>query len=128
MNRIFLIGDSIRMGYCEHVKGLMADCAEVIYHKVNCRSSQCILMNLFDWSRLCDAEGVTVVHFNCGHWDAARFDCDPQPLTSLGEYEKNLESIVRNLKKYYEYRVTEKISFSLEVLRNTVEKSSRHSV
>jgi hypothetical protein len=101
MNRIFLIGDSIRMGYCEHVKGLMADCAEVIYPEVNCRSSQCILMNLFDWSKLCDTEKVKIVHFNCGHWDAARFDCDPQPLTSLGEYEKNLESIVRNLKKYY---------------------------
>lgn len=31
MNRIFLIGDSIRMRYREHVKGLMADRAEVIY-------------------------------------------------------------------------------------------------
>ena len=33
-------------------------------------------MNMHDWVQLCDAERVAVIQFNCGHWDAARFDSD----------------------------------------------------
>ena len=99
MNRIFLIGDSIRMGYCEHVKGLMADCAEVIYPKVNCRSSQCILMSLFDWSKLCDTEKVKIVHFNCGHWDLCDLFGDGT-FSTEEEYVENIVRIARILKSF----------------------------
>ena len=97
MKQILLIGDSIRMGYCEYVKDLLKDCAEVIYPSENCRSSQNIIMNLLNWSHLCDKEKIEIIHFNCGQWDAAHFNCDLTPLTSLSEYRKNY-------KCYYDFR------------------------
>ena len=37
MKKIVLIGDSIRMGYCEYVKNSLRDVAEVYYPPENCR-------------------------------------------------------------------------------------------
>ena len=85
MKQILLLGDSIRMGYCGYVKQLLADKAEVIYPKDNCRSSQNIIMNLHDWARLCDSQRVKAVHFNCGQWDTGHFQYDPEPLPTKKE-------------------------------------------
>ena len=101
MKQLLLIGDSIRMGYCETVKTLLAEEYEVIFPKENCRMSQNILTSLGSWVSLCRREDVAVVQFNCGHWDAARFGGDSEPLTSLSEYEKNLRAIVRRLRGYF---------------------------
>ena len=100
MKQVVLLGDSIRLGYCEMVKERLADKAEVVFPKENCLSSQYIIMNTA-WARLCDAERVSVVHFNCGHWDAEHFEGDAEPLTSLEEYEKNLGILVRLLRKKF---------------------------
>lgn len=97
MKQVLLLGDSIRLGYCGYVKELLSDKAEVIYPKENCLSSQYIIMNV-TWGTLCDKERVSAVHFNCGHWDMAHFENDPEPLTSLAEYRKNLGVIVRCLR------------------------------
>lgn len=35
--KVFLIGDSIRMGYCDIVKEQLSDIAEVIYPRLLCR-------------------------------------------------------------------------------------------
>lgn len=101
MKQILLIGDSIRMGYCEYVKDLLKDRAEVIYPSENCRSSQNIIINLLNWSHLCDKEKVEIIHFNCGQWDAAHFNYDLTPLTSLSEYRKNLCAIVQQMKRIF---------------------------
>lgn len=101
MKQILLIGDSIRMGYCEYVKNLLKDCAEVIYQLENCRSSQNIMINLLNWSNLCDKEKIEIIHFNCGQWDAAHCNYDLTPLTSLSEYRKNLCAIVQQLKRIF---------------------------
>ena len=101
MKQVFLIGDSIRMGYCEAVKEALSDRAEVIYPPENCRSSQYILMRLLAWSTLCQREDVAVVHINCGQWDVSHLNFDPEPLTSLEEYEKKLRSIVWVLKSFF---------------------------
>jgi lysophospholipase L1-like esterase len=98
MKQILLLGDSIRMGYCGNVKQLLAKDAEVIYPCENCRSSQNIIMSLTAWVKLCKPQSVKVVQFNCGHWDAAHFQYDAEPLTSEREYRKNLAVIVRMLK------------------------------
>ena len=99
--KILLIGDSIRLGYCAEVRELLSGRFEVCYPAENCRSSQNILCSLAGWSHLCDPAETVLVLFNCGHWDAAHFNQDPEPLTSLGEYEKNLRSIVRQLRKLF---------------------------
>ena len=40
---VFLIGDSLRMGYCEAVKTDLSDVANVFYPAENCRNSQYII-------------------------------------------------------------------------------------
>ena len=46
MKQVFLIGDSIREGYCKKVKEAMIHHAEVIYPGENCRTSQYIVMRM----------------------------------------------------------------------------------
>jgi len=101
MKQVFLIGDSIREGYCEGVKDALCDRAEVIYPAENCRTSQYIVMRMLPWAELCRKEDVAVAHINCGQWDAAHMNGTPEPLTSLGEYKKNLRSIVWVLKAFF---------------------------
>jgi len=99
--QVFLIGDSIRLGYCETVKKELADCAEVIFPAGNCRSTHFVIESLAGWLPLCRREDVAVVHFNCGHWDAAHFDGDETALTAVETYGNNIRKIIRRLKRYF---------------------------
>lgn len=101
MKQVLLIGDSIRMGYCEAVKKALNDRAEVIFPSENCMSSQYIIMRLIYWCNRCKKEDVAVVHLNCGQWDAGHFNGTPEPLTSLEEYRKNLRMIVWTLRNFF---------------------------
>ena len=101
MKQVLLIGDSIRMGYCQEVKKQLSERAEVFYPDENCRSSQNIMMSIALWARLCEKQNVGVVYWNCGHWDATHFNGDPESLTSLSEYEKNLGAISGMLKRLF---------------------------
>ena len=71
--QILLLGDSIRMGYCQIVKELLKDEYEVIFPESNCRCTHFTLESLEFWVNLCDPDRVAAVHFNNGQWDAARF-------------------------------------------------------
>ena len=100
--RVFLIGDSIRIGYCETVREQLADVAEVFYPEGNCQNSQNILICLARWvAELADPEGIDLVQFNCGHWDINHWNGMAEPLTSPGEYEKNIRKILFALRKYF---------------------------
>lgn len=98
---VLLIGDSIRMGYCKTVKTLLADAANVFYPEENCRSTQYTIMSLLTWSSLCDREAVDLVHFNCGHWDAAHWNGEPVSLTPAAVYAENIRRIVWQLRKLF---------------------------
>lgn len=98
---VYLIGDSIRMGYCETVKQELADAAEVVYPEENCRFSQYIMALLRTWSSLCDPERVRLVQFNCGHWDAAHWDDEEEPLNSPELYGQNIRRIIGRLRSMY---------------------------
>ena len=99
---IFLIGDSIRIGYCKTVKRIMADTAEVFFPDDNCRSSQFAICSMKQWAgALSDPAAVDLVQFNCGHWDTAHWDRSDEPLTSAAEYEKNIGMILRSLRIYF---------------------------
>ncbi len=98
---VFLIGDSIRLGYCAEVREFFSGKIDIVYPTENCRSSQNILWSLAGWSHLCKTDETVLVLFNCGHWDTAHFNHDPEPLTSPGEYRKNLTSIAAQLKKLF---------------------------
>ncbi len=68
--KILLLGDSIRMGYCEFVKEKMAGKAEVYFPADNGRFAQHTLRQLQDWKgALKLGEDIDVVHWNNGLWD-----------------------------------------------------------
>lgn len=103
MNDVFLIGDSIRMGYCAGVKTLLEGRANVLYPEVNCCYSQNIFMNLPAWSdALCKEKSqVKAVHWNSGHWDAAHFYGMPFPLNSLSTYKESLQHVHWLIRKLF---------------------------
>lgn len=99
---IFLIGDSIRKGYCAATKEKLGDTAEVFYFADNCRSTQYTIFSLKKWAGLFDRpELVDIVHFNCGHWDVAHWNCYSLPLTSEEEYAKNIQMIIDQLRIFF---------------------------
>lgn len=99
---IFLIGDSIRKGYCATVEEDLREKANVFFVTENCRSSQFIIFSMRKWAGYFnDPALVDVVHFNCGQWDVAHFNGHALPLTSEGEYERNLQIIVDELKVFF---------------------------
>jgi len=99
---IFLIGDSIRLGYCKTVKEELSDTASVFYCDDNCRSTQYVIFSLRRWANnFSDREKVNIVQFNCGHWDIAHWNGYCEPLTSLTEYAKNIKMIINLLRTYF---------------------------
>ena len=96
---ILLIGDSIRIGYCKYVAEALRNKADVKWPEENCRSSQYILMSLEWWRGI--AASPAVVQFNCGHWDAARWDGDGGALTSIEEFGRNVRLIIRRIRRYW---------------------------
>lgn len=99
MKKLFLIGDSIRMGYCGYVKEALKDKAEVIWHDGNARFAEYTLYSIGDWNHdMKLGEDVDCVHWNVGLHDIIRAGGD-EPFTPTEIY------------KYYIDRITKKIKF-----------------
>jgi len=99
---VFLIGDSMRIGYCAATKEALSDLAEVFYVADNCRNTQYVITRLLGWSNMFSDPGlVDVVHFNCGHWDIAHWCHGEYPLTSEEEYARNIRIIIDMLRKLF---------------------------
>lgn len=99
---IFLIGDSIRRGYCATVKEDLADVAEVFYVAENCRNTQYVITCLKKWTAMFDdPTRVTLVQFNCGQWDAAHWNFCEYSLTSESEYARNIRIIIKQLREFF---------------------------
>ncbi len=99
--QIYLLGDSIRMGYCDLVREALADVAEVVYPGENSRSTYNVIEMLNEWRRFTRPEDVEIVHFNNGHWDAAFIPEDNDVMTTPDCYYANVKRIVHRLKCYY---------------------------
>lgn len=99
---VFLIGDSIRMGYCGYAKEMLADVADVYYPDDNCRYVQYTYVCLQNWKAMFeDPEKVDVIVWNNGHWDIAHFDNDTESLNSIEIYQKGLLRILKRLRDYF---------------------------
>ena len=99
---IFLIGDSIRQGYCATVTEELSDIAEVFYSNGNCKNTQNVITSMKAWVNAFDRpDRVDIVQFNCGHWDVAHWNGYECSLTSEGEYEKNIRMIIYLLRRYF---------------------------
>ncbi len=99
---VFLLGDSIRMGYCEYTKKLLENIADVRFPEENCRFTQYTYIRLQVWKDLFEArEDVAAVYWNNGHWDVAHWDNDEDCLNSIEDYKKMLVRIYNKIKKYF---------------------------
>ena len=98
---VFLLGDSIRLGYCKTVKEVLEPEIPVVFPNENCRSTQFVIPHLCGWSKACDREKVKVFHFNCGHWDVAHWDGDERSLTTPDDYAYNLGRIIRHARDFF---------------------------
>ena len=97
--KVLLLGDSIRMGYCGHVKELMQGKAEVFYPTDNGRFLQYTLRELQDWKanlRL-DGNDVDVVHWNNGLWDVGHLGIGATGEAEAATADSNLHA------GYYDY-------------------------
>ena len=102
MKRIFLIGDSIRVGYDSHVRALLEDRAQLYWPNDNARFAHYTLRYAQDWAcQDCDPERIDVVHWNNGLWDVLHLMDDETPQTPPDEYRRCLTRIARRLKRIF---------------------------
>lgn len=100
MKNVILLGDSIRIGYCNYVKEELKDIAEVVFPDDNSRFTQYTFVNLFSWLALVDnPEDIDVIHWNNGLWDVVHFNGDNLPLNTTEEYANTLRRICRKMKE-----------------------------
>ena len=72
MKRVFLVGDSIRIGYDKYVKKALEGTCEVTFPSGNCQFAQYLLRYLHIWKDQCCTGEPDLVHWNAGLWDVLR--------------------------------------------------------
>lgn len=99
---VFLIGDSIRMGFLPYAQNALQDEVLLISPEENCRYTQYTYTSLSTWKLLfADPEKVELIYWNNGHWDIAHWDGDSEPLNTVEDYTKMLVRIYRRLRHYF---------------------------
>lgn len=102
MKNVLLIGDSIRMGYCQRVKENLKDVADVRWPNENCRCTQYTYISIWQWINIFDSpEKVDYIHWNNGQWDVAHWYGDEKSLNTPKEYAVMLKRIYLQLKKSF---------------------------
>jgi acyl-CoA thioesterase-1 len=97
MRKIFLVGDSIRMGYDSIVGEKLSGRAEVFYPGQNCEFAMYTLRHLHEWAENAgNREEISLVHWNNGLWDVLRQYGD-EPLTPPDVYAGLLRRIYRRI-------------------------------
>lgn len=105
--KVLIIGDSISIGYTPHVREMLKGKAVVKHHKGNAQHTGTGLREIDQWI------GKTkwdVIHFNWGLWDLCyrhpeskvqgrRDKINGTIAVTLEQYEKNLNQLVKRLKK-----------------------------
>jgi hypothetical protein len=103
MKKILLIGDSIRMGYCEYVKESLSDSAIVYYPPENCKFAVNVLRFMKEWkvSRRCSwPTDMDAVVFNAGLWDVLRIQ-DGEMLSTIEYYTYIMERLGKVIKELF---------------------------
>ena len=91
MKKLVLIGDSIRMGYENEVKKLLADKVEIFAPVENGGNSRRVKSKLDEW--VID-QSPDILHINCGLHDIKREFSSGEVAVSLSEYKINLQYIL----------------------------------
>lgn len=104
---VLIIGDSISIGYTKPVREILKEVANVQRPRANCGDTPMGLKNLKNW--LGDTKW-DVIHFNWGLWDLCyrhpesksqghRDKVKGTQSVPVAEYERNLETLVKQLKQ-----------------------------
>ena len=102
MKRVLLLGDSIRLGYCEKVGELLKGRAEVCWPQENCRFALYAVASMNNWAyEVGQADTIDVVHWNCGQWDVAQFGALGRPLMSVQEYGDALKRVDERIRQVF---------------------------
>lgn len=102
MHNVFLIGDSIRLGYRKNVAEELGSDFAVYSPDANCQFTQFTLRWLHSWAEIVpDRASVEVVHWNNGLWDLSHYPADGLPVTLPEDYEKNLRRIILQIKMVF---------------------------
>jgi len=96
MKKVVLIGDSIRMGYQEKVRELLAGRAEVWAPEENGGNSENVLAHLEEWVLAQDAD---VLHINCGLHDIKKEFGSDAPAVTSERYADNVRAILSRAKE-----------------------------
>ena len=101
MKKVFLIGDSIRKGYCNYVKDALLPSCEVYFDEDNSRFAQYLLRHINGYANnLGIGEDVDLVHLNTGLWDVLEMFGE-EPLTPPEFYRYMLIRITKRMKQFF---------------------------
>lgn len=99
--KVVLLGDSIRLGYQDHVRDALQSEAHVLFPPENCRFLQYLLRFVGNWKDDGQWGGdAALVHWNAGLWDCLRVDGEP-PITPLPFYREMLARSHRRLRRNF---------------------------
>lgn len=103
MKRVFLIGDSIRMGYCKATADALAGEFSVQYPAENCRHAQHVYVGMPWWAEEAgDPDSIDLVCWNCGHWDCAHWMKEEDgPLNSPEQYAEMIGRIAKRVRQVF---------------------------
>jgi isoamyl acetate esterase len=93
MKRVYLLGDSIRLGYQPFVTAALEGRAVVDGPPANCESSRVLRSRLSAWV----SDRPDIVHVNCGLHDVRYDPGAEQPCVDIAEYGANVEAILKDL-------------------------------
>ena len=97
MKTIFLLGDSIRIGYDLFVREAYAGQAQVLWPDDNCRFAAYTLRHLHDWKDWTGCpDDTALVHWNAGLWDCMTLFDDGEQ-TPLHFYEHYIDRVCRRI-------------------------------
>lgn len=98
MKQVFLMGDSIRLGYEPFVREYTKNQAVIHAPKCNCEFLQYTFRHVYMWrDEIENPNNIDIVHWNNGLWDVLRLDND-QPLTPQYFYRDTLQRTVDRIK------------------------------
>lgn len=107
MKNVFLIGDSVRLGYEPKLRELLGDDVTVYSPAENCRFTKFALWGIHWWWESMGCPHIDVAHFNAGIWDLHRCTGDGQPFSLPDEYDRDIERLGRRIQ-----RIADKVIFA----------------
>ena len=97
MNKVLLVGDSIRMSYETLVKENLHGIAEVVSPEENCRFAKYTLWEINGWIEKFGKPDI--IHWNNGIWDIYHLNEAMGIFTPIKEYEMYIARILQELRK-----------------------------